>query len=197
VSSDPRALVWRGLDAWRTEYAEASVRADGLLARGTQIGVEPLEYRVDYSLDSVEGFVTTRLTLDARGAGWSRRLDLARDGEGRWQYSADDRGDVGLPAPGGPVDELHGAIDCDLEFSPLFNSTPVLREGMLDGGTATDFVMAWVSVPSLAFHRSEQRYEPAGGGMVRFRSGGFTADLVLDGEGFVVHYPGLAERVGP
>ena len=55
--------------------------------------------------------------------------------------------------------------------------------------------MAWVSVPDLAVSASEQRYEPLDRGVVRFRSGSFSADLELDADGFVVRYPGLAERV--
>jgi hypothetical protein len=80
----------------------------------------------------------------------------------------------------------------DLGFSPLFNSLPVLAG--LD--TARDFVMTWVHVPTLEVSRSEQRYEPLGDGVVRFRSGSFDADIAFDADGFVMRYPGLAERVG-
>jgi uncharacterized protein len=86
---------------------------------------------------------------------------------------------------------LDGTDFFDLGYSPLFNSLPVLAG--LHG--AADFVMSWVEVPSLEVKRSEQRYEPLGGGVVRFRSGSFTADIEFDGDGFVTRYPGLAERV--
>ena len=55
--------------------------------------------------------------------------------------------------------------------------------------------MRFVSVPDLTVAESEQRYEPLGEGHVRFSSGNFTADLVFDDEGLVVHYEGLAERL--
>jgi uncharacterized protein len=90
---------------------------------------------------------------------------------------------------------LDGADFFDLASSPLFNSLPVLEHGLNERGEARDFVMRWVSVPDLGVSRSEQRYEPFGPGMVRFRSGEFTAMLSLDEDGFVVRYPGLAERV--
>jgi uncharacterized protein len=80
----------------------------------------------------------------------------------------------------------------DLGFSPLFNSLPVL-DGL---ETAMDFVMTFVDVPSLEVSRAEQRYEPLGDGVVRFRSGSFVADLTFDADGFVTRYEGLAERVG-
>jgi uncharacterized protein len=86
---------------------------------------------------------------------------------------------------------LESADFFDLGYSPLFNSLPVLAG--LDG--AADFAMAWVEVPSLEVDRSEQRYEPLSGGLVRFTSGSFTADIEFDDAGFVTVYPGLAERV--
>lgn len=91
---------------------------------------------------------------------------------------------------------LEGADFFDLAASPLFNSLPIIRHGLHRGGEPRDFVMAWVSVPELEVSRSEQRYEPLAPGIVRFSSGSFTADLELDDDGFVLRYPGLAERVG-
>ena len=83
----------------------------------------------------------------------------------------------------------------DLGYSPLFNSLPVLRFALHRGGDARDFTMAWVSVPDLAVRRSGQRYEPLRPGAVRYRSGTFSAEIELDEDGFVVRYPGLAERI--
>jgi hypothetical protein len=85
----------------------------------------------------------------------------------------------------------------DLGWSPLFNSLPVLRDGLLDAGPPHDYVMCWVDVPSLEVSRSEQRYEPLGDGLVRFRAGSFTADIQFDADGFVVMYAGLARRLQP
>jgi uncharacterized protein len=86
---------------------------------------------------------------------------------------------------------LDGADFFDLGYSPLFNSLPVL-EGL---EAATEFVMAFVAVPSLEVSRSEQRYEPLGDRVVRFSSGSFVAEIEYDADGFVTRYEGLAERV--
>jgi Putative glycolipid-binding len=82
----------------------------------------------------------------------------------------------------------------DLGWSPLFNSLPVIRDGLLEQGPARDYLMRWVDVPSLEVTGSEQRYEPLGNGLVRFRSGTFTAEIQFDECGFVVDYPGIARR---
>jgi uncharacterized protein len=108
-------------------------------------------------------------------------------------------GRIGLEVVGGERREVElGEADFfDLEFSPLLNTLPVLRDGLLSAGPPRDYVMAFVAVPSLDVTFAEQRYEPIGDRLVRFRSGDFTADLKFDDDGFVVHYPGLALREYP
>jgi hypothetical protein len=82
----------------------------------------------------------------------------------------------------------------DLGWSPLFNSLPVIRDGLLRSETPRDYIMRWVDVPSLEVSESRQRYEPLGNARVRFRSGSFSADIQFDGHGFVMSYPGIARR---
>ncbi len=92
-------------------------------------------------------------------------------------------------------DADYGADFFDLALSPLLNSLPVLRDGLLEAGPPRDYTMLFVDVPSLEVEPAPQRYEPLGGGRVRFRSDDFVALLQFDGEGFVETYEGLAERV--
>jgi uncharacterized protein len=94
---------------------------------------------------------------------------------------------------GAEVDLGLGGTDYfDLNYSPLFNTLP-----MLDGlEEASDYVMTFVRVPSLEVVRSEQRYEPLGDRLVRYSSGDFTAEIAFDDDGFVTRYQWLAERVG-
>lgn len=82
----------------------------------------------------------------------------------------------------------------DLGWSPLFNSLPVIRDGLLQHGRPRTYLMSWVEVPSLEVTRSEQRYEPVGNNRVRFTAGDFTAEIRFDEEGFVLDYPGIATR---
>ncbi|MDQ3641672.1 MAG: putative glycolipid-binding domain-containing protein [Actinomycetota bacterium] len=56
-----RLLLWRGLDGWRAEVAGVDLTPDGVSAAGTQLGVDPVAYRLDYTLDAGDQFVTRRL----------------------------------------------------------------------------------------------------------------------------------------
>jgi uncharacterized protein len=194
-------LVWAGTDAWRAESAEVHQVGDGFTARGVQLGVDPLPYRVDHRLETTGGWLTRTLEVSATGDGWRRTLLLTSDLEGAWTCEATAHGDVDLPGPGGQAATLTGALDCDLGLSPLTNTMPVLRHRLHRGGGAAELLVAWVSVPDLQVHASRQRYQhartTASGAVIRFTSGDFTADVVVDGDGFVVDYPGLAERLSP
>jgi len=180
------------------EFAEIELGPDGLSARGVQIGTSgvaqgaedgeavdvPGRYRLDYGLETDSDLATARIALRARTEDGERRLDLRRDPDGAWQADAD------LP-------DLSGALDCDLGLSPLTNFMPVQREDITRGGEAKEFVMAWIAVPSLAVHRSEQRYEPIDATTVRYvgRHRSFEGELDLDEDGFVMVYPGLGVRI--
>jgi hypothetical protein len=91
--------------------------------------------------------------------------------------------------------DLGDADFFDLSWSPLFNSLPVIRDGLLQGGPPRTYVMCWVDVPSLDVRRTAQRYESVGHGLVRFTADDFVADIRFDDAGFVLDYPGLATRV--
>jgi uncharacterized protein len=197
-----RLVLWSGEDEWRAEAARVDVSDRGLRATGTQLGLDPLAYRLDYELDATDDFKTRSLVVHVAGEGWSRQLSLSHDGTGSWDCEARRAGEVDLPAPGGDPAALEGALDCDLGLSPLTNAMPVLRHGLHRGEAGKagkDFLMAWVSVPDLAVHAYPQRYEHVRDGVVRFidrgLDPGFVSELELDADGLVVVYPHLARRV--
>ena len=184
------------------EASTVALETDSLTASGVAIGTDPLPYELRYELAAADGFVTRILTAESRGDGWHRGIELRHEGTGGWAVVAEGLGEPGLPAAGGDPAAVTGALDCDLGGSPLTNTLPVLRHGLLDGGQDVDVDTAWVSVPDLGVHRSEQRYRflesRQGGAVIRFelRDGTFSADLELDADGFVVSYPGLATLIG-
>jgi len=107
-------------------------------------------------------------------------MDLRRAASGTWEETWSEDGVckvLGLRRAT-DLDGLAGAFDVDLGLSPLLNTPPVLRHGLLRGGGCVDFVMGWVSVPDLAVHRSAQRYS-----FVR----------VIDDERSVVRFESLAD----
>jgi hypothetical protein len=184
------------------EYASVETGAGWLRASGVAVAGGPLPYHINYSLTCENDYVTQELSARTHGAGWDRGIHLSRRADGTWRIVDVTEGDVDLPPAGGDPATLTGALDCDLGLSPLTNTMPVLRHGLLAGGGPVDLVMAWVSVPDLSVHRDAQRYtfvRPAAhsgsGAIINYSSDGFSADITFDAAGFVVDYPGIGTRV--
>ncbi len=158
-----------------------------------------MPYRLSYHLATGSGFATQQLVAVCEGAGWRRRLELRRGPDGAWAGAVESEGKTDLP-PVEDLPDLSDCVDCDVGRSPLTNTLPVLRLGLLDGGQA-ELAMAWVSVPDLGVLRSEQRYEfvSADQGEVTIRYMGrhrsYVAELTFDQDGIVLDYPELARRL--
>src|SRR2546422_7331763 len=128
-----RSIVWVKEDPLGAEFADVDIGRGRLTAIGVAIGSSPFGYRLEYKLETLAGYVTSGLLVVARGEGWQRKLDLRRLRSGRWTARTSVRGLVDLP-PGGDMTAVNGALDCDLALSPLTNTMPVLRHGLLEAG---------------------------------------------------------------
>ena len=189
-------FVWEGWERsdWHAESATVTFGDSRMLATGIQLGIDPLPYSLHYTLAvDLETFVTRRLSVSARGADWSRGVELEHAVDGEWVITSESTGSVELDHPGGDGSGLSDARDIDLALSPLTNWMPARR---FDSGSH-DFVMAFVEVPSLRVVADRQRYTWVSPGVVRYESidGTFSAEISLDEDGFVVSYPQIARRV--
>jgi hypothetical protein len=206
MSTLPVSLFWNRKDTSGTEHALVDAR-HGLYARGHQMAVDPIAYTCRYEVQTDPTWATARLDVSVEGAGWVRsvRLELAA---GRWRVTATEQGDLdaaltaagharaGLPGMEDP-DLLYGAFDVDLGGSPLTNTLPIRRLDLAraENGVAHRLSVAWVLLPSLEVVQADQIYTSLGPGKIRYAGETFSADLVIDDDGFVIDYPGLALRV--
>ncbi|WP_089154937.1 putative glycolipid-binding domain-containing protein [Micromonospora sp. NBS 11-29] len=204
----PKSLFWVRTDTAGSEHVVLDDR-QGLTAQGVALAVDPIPYTCRYRLTVAPDWSTSRLEVDTDGAGWARSVRLERGGDG-WRVRTGEEGDLdaalraaghppaGLPGTDDP-DRLAEALDVDLGGSPLTNTLPIRRIGLgrLPADLATGVTVAWVLLPGLVVLPAEQVYTSLGPGRVRYASDTYSADLDVDPEGFVVRYPGLAERVDP
>jgi hypothetical protein len=187
-----REVMWSAEPAG-LEHVGLLAGPDGLLADSLLLGVgDRGPYRLRYELRAEAGFLTRRVQLEQL-APEHRVVVIEADGAGAWTVD-------GREAP-----ELDGCLDIDLGFSPLTNTLPVRRLGMLDGdGAPVELDMAWVLPQALDRpRRLRQRYTPLAPRLVRYESldengaSRFQADLPLDEAGLVLDYPGAWRRVWP
>jgi uncharacterized protein len=165
-----KTLAWAGAPDPRFEIAFVELAGGRLIGRGSQLGPT---YRLTYEIETDSAFVTERFLGECETSNGSKRVELRRG-----------------------VELVGDTLDVDLGFSPLFNSLPVLRDRLLDGGSPREYTIAFVTVPDLDVSPAQQQYIPIGPEIVRYRAGTFVADIEFDSHGFVVDYPGLARRLG-
>ncbi|HEU0317356.1 MAG TPA: putative glycolipid-binding domain-containing protein, partial [Solirubrobacteraceae bacterium] len=187
-----REVMWSAEPAG-LEHVGVLAGPEGMLADSFLIGVEDRgPYRLRYELRAEAGFLTRRVQLEQLAPDY-RVVVIEADGAGTWTVD-------GREAP-----ELDGCLDVDLGFSPLTNTLPVRRLGLLEGeGAPAELDAAWVLPGALDRpRRLRQRYTPLASRLVRYESlredgaTSFQADLPLDEAGLVLDYPGLWRRVWP
>jgi len=201
----PTSLIWVRTDTAGADHALVD-DGRGLTARGVAVAAAPIPYTCRYELLTDEHWEAVRLEVTVEGGGWLRTVRLER-ALGRWRVSTAEQGDLdralraaGHPSVGLPGTEEPGrldrALDVDLGAAPLFNTLPIRRLRLADRPADEQhrITVAWVRVPSLEVLAVEQVYTLLGPGRIRYRSGTFSADISVDPDGYVRHYPGLAER---
>ncbi|MFD1213218.1 putative glycolipid-binding domain-containing protein [Arthrobacter sp. GCM10027362] len=204
---ESRVCTWLGEDdPGRADTATINLEPERLTAHGAS---RAPAYAASWSLTTTENWITEHLTISVHGTGWSRHLDMLRAPNGSWTVKAAKFGDparsglAGLPEPGiADPHALDQALDCDIEYCPATNSMPILRLGLVhDAGAAAEYTVALVRMPSLEVVPSQQLYagsraydEDSGTALVSYGSGDFSAELLVDSDGIVIDYPGLAVR---
>ena len=184
-------MTWRvapnsGLETAWVEFEESNLGGKSLSASGRAVGTDPSPYWLEYELETGNDYVTHALDVTVRTIEDTRTLELRHDGP-NWS------------ANGNPIPELTGAVDCDLGLCPLTNTMPILRHGLHEGAGRHELLMAWVAVPELTVRPSTQTYthleKTSEGARVRYESGDFSSDLLVDRDGLVIDYPQLATRI--
>lgn len=96
------------------------------------------------------------------------------------------------------IPELDGCIDLDIAWTPLTNTLPIRRLGLQNGAEA-ESRLVYIALPELAIRPMKQTYSRIDANTVRYQSEtrGFTRDIVVDDEGYVVDYPDVFLRMWP
>jgi hypothetical protein len=90
--------------------------------------------------------------------------------------------------------EFDGCRFIDITVTPLTNSLPINGLHMTEGESA-EFDLLYVDVLNNEIRKDRQKYTKMPGSIFHFENdeGRFSADIEVDGDGFVTYYPGLFE----
>jgi uncharacterized protein len=187
----PRAAAWLHQEARRGfEVAFFGADRDGWRIDGRSSAVEEGNiWVIDYTVTVDADWATREVAVTARTPSTTTSLTLRADGRGAWYIGEE-------PAP-----YLQGCLDVDLEASVVTNTLPIHRLALRPGSVAST-PAAYVRALDLAVERLEQEYERLAddGASHRFAyrapAFDFRTELIYDGSGLVLNYPGIAMRAG-
>jgi hypothetical protein len=191
-------FTWRAPDGRSLESARVLLGSgSGLraLGRGVRVAADGSAFTSSYRLVVGESGALQRVSVTSASPERERSLTLNRTEDGYWLL------DTGS---GGSRAEFDGAVDVDLQFSPLFNALPIRRLGLHREAGEQRIPMVFVALPTLEVEVVYQRYrtvsvlggEPAGQrAVVGFAQDDFSTELTVDAHGMVLDYPDLAARL--
>lgn len=190
-SAWPAILTWRAHDDSRMESARVQLSGNRIKAYGRIVAAAaPTNpaFSASYDLVTDETGATKRLSMSVTLAERDRQLSIARDEEGMWlitDHQGQSRG------------AYEGAMDVDVVFSPFFNALPLRRTGLHQRVDSVTLPVVYVSLPDLTVKQATISYGssgPNGGDGIKLHSPVAETTITVDADGFIVDYPGLAER---
>src|SRR5690349_5559176 len=95
-------VAWRRELPPALEVAHLQMSGSRLHAKGSSVSGSPEPYRLEYQLQTADGFVTEYVAVVCEGPGWRRSVVLSRDDD-EWAVTTEERGTATLPAPGGDL----------------------------------------------------------------------------------------------
>jgi hypothetical protein len=186
-----QSVMWRSLRGVGLEhcglwnYPLPDSDQPGWALRGTAVSeFDGVPAEVRYRIIADRSWRTRRVHVGVVRGGERAALRLETDGQGSWR-STD-----------GPLPEFDGCLDVDLGVTASTNTLPIRRVNP-PVGDSVELVAAWVRFPDLAMERLPQRYTHLSEDRYRYESldSDFSAELLVDDLGLVVHYSGWFERV--
>lgn len=141
-----------------------------------------------YDLLTDEAGATKRLGMTLTLAERERVFSFARDEENMWLVT-DTQGEHRAA--------YNGALDVDVEFSPFFNALPIRRLGLQERAASATLPVVYVNLPQMSITADTVSYSSTTGSLdqIKVRSPVSETTVSVDQEGFIVDYPGLAERI--
>jgi uncharacterized protein len=146
-------------------------------------------FSASYDLVTDETGATKRLSLTVTLAERERQLSIARDEENMWLVQ-DHQGTSNRAA-------YDGALDIDVIFSPFFNALPIRRTDLYKRVDSVILPVVYVTLPDLTVKLARISYTSGADstGGVALRSPVAETTISVDDDGFILDYPGLAERI--
>ncbi len=171
------------MESVRVQLSGNRIKAAGRIIGGACS--EHPAFSASYDLVTDENGVTRRLSLRTSMAGGEKQASVSRDDEGYWMIEN---------SVNHQRSTYNGALDVDVVLSPFFNTLPIRRLGLHTDSTVSQVPVVYVNLLDLSIQEAGLTYSSGPDGL-HVLSPVSTATVTVDADGFVLDYPGLAERI--
>ncbi|MFC7674843.1 putative glycolipid-binding domain-containing protein [Mycolicibacterium sp. GCM10028919] len=185
----PSVLTWRAHDCTRMESVRVQVSGNRIKAYGRIVAAASdthPAFSASYDLVTNDAGATKRLSVTVTLAERERQLSIARDEESMWLVQ-DHQNQTKRSA-------FETALDVDVAFSPFFNALPIRRTGVHRSGESVSLPVVYVRLPDLTVELETIGYASVDGA-IELSSPLANTAISVDDDGFILDYPGLAERI--
>lgn len=173
------------MESVRVQLSGKRIRATGRIVAAAT-ATNPA-FGAFYEVQTDENGVTKRFGLTVTLAKRERQLAIARDEENMWLVT-DHQGERRAG--------YNGALDVDIVFSAFFNALPIRRLGLHERAESLTLPMVYVNVPDVLVVADIVNYSSTGDfDGIKVHSPVADTTVTVDADGFILNYPGLAERI--
>jgi hypothetical protein len=173
------------MESVRVQLSGNRITAYGRIVAAATPSLPP--FSASYDLVTDETGATKRLSLTVTLAERERQLSIARDEENMWLVQQH-TGESSRAA-------YEGALDVDVIFSPFFNALPIRRTRLHERSESVALPVVYVRLPELSVEAATITYNSAVSEGIKLHSPVAETTVSVDSAGFILDYPGLAERI--
>lgn len=181
-----KSIVWKGLDDDTEEHCSINYHDDCIKVHSEIEGwANNKAVYVEYWLKLAPNWDVMEFEVTTHIADTEFIYALTRDEDGNWK---DKQGKI--------HPQFKNCRYIDITLTPFTNTLPV--NGLhLKEGEGHDIEVVYINVLKHEMAPFKQRYTKLKSQQYKYenRDGSFSADITVDEDGFVTHYPGLFEMI--
>lgn len=183
-----KSILWEGIQNDTDEHCAVNFLDDAIMVRSEIEGwAHGIPVYADYTLRLDKLWNVLEFDIDFHVRDTQHHYHLLRDEESNW-----------TDASGKTYPEFKGCKYIDISLTPFTNSLPI--NGLfLPHGESAQIDLVYVDIIANEIRKDHQKYTKAGHHNYHFENdgGNFTADIHVDNDGFVTHYPELFNMIQP
>lgn len=178
-----KSYHWKGIYYNSIENCAVNIAAHGIVIKSDIIGKhDNTSFNCEYRIETTTEWTTKSFEIRYTLNGISHTISALHETD--WIVNGETR------------PEFRNCTDIDITLTPFTNSLPINRL-KLQNSKPQQIEVLYIDVLKNTFRIAQQQYTKRSASVYNFQNvpNDFEADIIVDNDGFVKHYPELFERI--